>query len=104
MYYILEVKTPNKLLSHKGRSVRTPAEFTLTEKEVKLFKVMLHQVGAEEYSIRSKDEVDKEFSLNDVFVPIKEIEEEVIIEELTDDEDETRSVLDQLVRDSEKEK
>lgn len=104
MYYILDVKTPNKLLSHKGRLIRTPAKFTLTEKEVKLFRVMLHQVGGDDYSIRSKDEVDKEFSLNNKFVPIEEIQEEVVIEELTDDENETRSVLDQLVKDSEKEK
>jgi len=103
MHYILEVKTPNKLLTHKGRPIRTPAKFTLTKEEVKLFKVMLRQVGAEEYSIRSKDEVDKEFNLYKKFVPVTEVEE-VVIEEIFDDENETRSILDQLVMDSKKEK
>jgi len=102
MYYTLEVKTPNKLLLHKGRSVRTPAKFTLTEQEVKLFRVMLRQVGAEEYSIRSKDEVDGQVSLEKKFTP--EEVEEVIIEEIADSEEETKSILDQLVRDSKKEK
>jgi hypothetical protein len=102
--YILDVKTPNKLLTHKGRSVRTPAIFTITKAEIKMFEVMLRQVGAEEYSVRSKDEVDKELALQKEFIPIKEIQEEVIIEEILDDEDETRSVLDQLVKDAEKEK
>lgn len=102
--YILDVKTPNKLLTHKGRSVRTPATFTITKAEIKMFEVMLRQVGAEEYSVRSKDEVDKELALQKESIPIKEIQEEVIIEEMLDDEDETRSVLDQLVKDAEKEK
>lgn len=102
--YILEVKSPNKLLTHKGRSVRTPANFTITKAEIKMFEVMLRQVGAEDYSIRSKDEVDKELALQQKSVPVEEIQEEVIIEEMLDDEDETRSVLDQLVKDAEKEK
>lgn len=97
--YILEVKTPNKLLVHRGRSVRTPAKFTITEKEIKMFEVMLHQVGAEEYSIRSKEKVDIKISHQ---VPTIEVEEEVVIEEILDDESETKSVLEKLVRDAKK--
>lgn len=103
--YILDVKTPNKLLTHRGRTVRTPAKFPVTESELKTLKVMLRQVGAEEFTIRSKEEVDREIQerkeLEAIEVP--EVHQEVIIEELMDNEEETRSVLDKLIRDAEKE-
>jgi hypothetical protein len=100
--YILEVNTPNKLLVHRGRSVRTPAKFTITEKEIKTFEVMLHQVGAEEYSIRSKEKVDIKISHHAKSIPAIEFEEEVVIEEILDDESETKSVLEKLVKNAKK--
>jgi len=102
--YILEVKTPGKLLNHRGRTIRTPAKFDITEKEIKNFKMVLRQVGAEDYSIRSK-EVDKEKNeYKEISIPEpKEVTHEVIVEEIMDDEEETKSVLDQLIKDSEKE-
>jgi len=99
--YILEVNTPNKLLMHKGRSIRTPATFTITKEDIKKYKVLLHQAGVEEYSIRSKSKVDVEdIALPEQILPtFQEIQEEVKIE-ILDDEDETRSILDQLVKDA----
>ena len=103
--YILDVKTPNKLLTHKGRQIRTPAQFVITEKEIKMFKVKFHQVGVDDYTIRSKDEVDKELALRkESYVVPEEVKEEIVIEEIEDDPEETRSILDQLVKDAEKEK
>lgn len=103
--YILDVKTPNKLLFHKGRQIRTPATFVVTEQEIKMFKVKFHQVGVDSYTIRSKDEVDKELALGQESESVpQEVTEEVIIEEIEDDPEVTRSILDQLVKDAEKEK
>jgi hypothetical protein len=102
--YILDVKTPGKLLSHRGRSVRTPAQFQVTEKELKNFKVMLNQTGVLEYTIRSKEKVDKDLLTRQQYE--KDIEfptdGEVIVEEIMDSEEETKSVLDQLIKDAEK--
>ena len=100
--YILDVKTPNKLLIHRNKKIRTPAKFTITEAEIKMFEVKFRQVGVDDYTIRSKEEVDKELALHKE--PVPEQKEEVIIEEIADDPEETRSVLDQLIKDAEKEK
>jgi hypothetical protein len=102
--YILEVNTPNKLLMHKGRSIRTPATFTITKKDIKKFKLLLHQAGVEEYSIKSKRKDDtEEVILPEQILPLlQEIQEEVKIE-ILDDEDETRSILNQLVKDAKEE-
>jgi len=102
--YILDVKTPGKLLDYRGRSVRTPAKFIVTSDELKSFKVKFRQVGITEYKVRSKTEVDKEIaSKQTVYAPHKVMEEEVTVEEIMDNEEETRSVLDQLIKDAEKE-
>lgn len=109
---ILDVKTPGKLLEYRGRVIRTPASFSITEAEIKKFKVMLNQAGITEYTLRSKDEVDKEKLLRhntekveDIFIDPKNKNgnNEVIIEEIMDSEEETKSVLDQLIKDAEKE-
>lgn len=102
--YILDVKTPGKLLSHRGRSIRTPAQFSVTEKELKKFKVMLNQLGAMEYKVRSKEEVDKELFTRkpQEDIDISPMSGEVVVEEIMDSEEETKSVLDQLIKNAEK--
>jgi hypothetical protein len=104
--YILDVKTPGKLLNHRGRQIRTPAQFPIMHSELKKFEVMLRQVGVTEYKIRSKEEVDKEIAARQSkeSVDISPTDHEVVIEEIMDSEEETKSVLDKLIRDAEKEK
>jgi hypothetical protein len=103
--YILDVKTPGKLLDHRGKTIRTPAQFIIKENELKKFKMVFHQLGVTEYSIRSKEEVDKEIASrqSEDVITISPKEQEVIIEEIMDSEEETKSVLDQLIKDAEKE-
>ena len=110
--YILDVITPGKMLDHRGQTIRTPAQFVVTETELRKFEVVLRQVGATEYKVRSKDKVDAEIleqkkaeSVEEIFtVPEGQDEaKETIVEELMDSEEETRSVLDQLIKDAEKE-
>lgn len=116
--YIIDVQTPSKLITYKNRQVRTPASFLVPEKDIQFFKVMLRQVGAEEYTVQSKSDVDhlqKEYELSNEFiqekdknqeVPIEELEEIKNLEKLEDPEDydgENRSILDQLVMDAKRE-
>lgn len=110
--FILDVKTPGKMLDYRGKSIRTPAQFVITHAELRKFEVVLRQVGATEYTIRSKDEVDREIlerkeaeKVDEIYTDPEGQEEnkEAIIEELMDSEEETRSVLDQLIKDAEKE-
>jgi hypothetical protein len=110
--YTLEVKTPNKILTHRGLTVRTPAIFSIHEREIKLFEVMLRQVGADDYTLKNEAEVDDQVQVEVIKKKNEQPEEtqietkktkEVIIEEIMDDDEETRSVLDQLIKDAEKE-
>ena len=106
--YIVEVKTPGKVLTFKNREVRTPADFEVEDREIKTFKVMLRQEGVSDYNIRSKEEVNKENKvIKNTLLELPEFnreEDTVIVEEIMmDDEEETKSVLDELIKDAEKE-
>jgi len=87
--YSVRILTPNKFIEVKGKLVRTPTRFIITEREVSHYKTIIHSNSISKFSIEEvKKETKKEKKGEEVVLvesvveslPISE--NKVIVEEL----------------------
>lgn len=96
--YIVEIKTPSRFVTVKGKRVRTPTKFKIPETELNPLKVMLRYESITDFKISEYDEDALEEDSDDVFIE----NDEVIVEHTFDAEPKT--TLEKLLKASEMEK
>lgn len=93
----VEVKDRNKSINYKGRSVRSPVTFEIKENELKLLEGQLRLSGVSNYKI----EESKPKAEEDTFDKVRlQTDEEIIIEDLCEEVDEPKTILERLIRDN----
>jgi hypothetical protein len=95
---ILKILDRNKVLRFKGRQIRTPVDIKVTEKDLKVLKVILLASDIKNYKLVDEEYKDPipDLDLED------DIEENVIVEELEIGDSPT-TILEKLIRNGENE-
>lgn len=87
---VLSIKERNRTLHFKNRELRTPVDIDITGQKLNSINIALRLAGITDYEVKTISEKEE----STVNIP-KEIEQDVIIEEL-DDPDEDISLLEKL--------
>ena len=95
---IVDVKEPNKAISYRNRIVRSPVTFEIYENELKLLKGQLRQLGIEDYVVKPyAPPVEVDTTFDEVLL---QNDEEVIVEDLCEELEEPKTILDRLIKDN----
>lgn len=94
---VLKILDRNKVLRFKGRQIRTPVDIKVTEKDLKVLKVILLASDIKDYKLVNEKHKD---SIPDLVLEV--VEENVIVEELKV-EDSPTTILEKLIRNGEDE-
>jgi len=95
-FYRVKIGTPNKFFVHRGRSVRSPVELKVTEKELKIIKMRILSDGILDYSV---SEISDEKIITDI--PLVIGEEVIVNKDIKDELSGPKSILDNLLIDEE---
>lgn len=98
--YWVDIKTPSRIITVKGKRVRTPTQFKIPEKELNALKVMLRYESVTDYKITEFASHLENSIISDDDLLVEDTE--VIIENTF--ENEPKTTLEKLLRASEMEK
>jgi hypothetical protein len=99
--YLVDIKTPSRFITVKGKRVRTPTRFKIPESQLKALRMTLHHESITDFKIVDCDTIVEESDIESDRDEIFE-ETEVIIENTF--ENEPKSTLEKLLKASETEK
>jgi len=94
---IIEIKEPSRSIMYKGRKVRSPVKFEIFENELVLLEGQLRQMSIKDYSVTPFKETTEDESFKEI---VFHTDDEVIIEDLCEEVEEPKSILDKLIKDN----
>jgi hypothetical protein len=96
---IVKIREPNKAVPFRNRVVRTPVSIEIYENELDLLEGQLRLLGVADYEV-GPFKISTEDEDNTFDEVLLQNDEEVIIEDLCEEMDEPKTILDKLIRDN----